>query len=88
MRRVREIKLDANRFTDHTLYADMDDLTDYRHENPNPIPLLYRTGYLTLWDYDERRQRYALGFPNKEVKYSFLKSLLPDFAPAEGDSLR
>ena len=82
VRRVREIRLDASRFTDRTLYADLDDLTDYRYENPNPIPLLYQTGYLTIWDYDERRQRYTLGFPNREVKYSFLKSLLPDFAPA------
>ncbi|MBO6292481.1 MAG: hypothetical protein J6N51_09515, partial [Selenomonas sp.] len=47
----------------------MDDLTDYRYENPDPIPLLYQTGYLTIWDYDERRQRYTLGFPNREVKW-------------------
>ncbi|MBO6291671.1 MAG: AAA family ATPase, partial [Selenomonas sp.] len=46
VRRVREIRLDASRFTDRTLYADLDDLTDYRYENPNPIPLLYQTGYL------------------------------------------
>ena len=82
VKRVRAIRLNANRFTDRTLYADMDDLTDYRYENPDPIPLLYQTGYLTIWDYDERRQRYTLGFPNREVKYSFLKSLLPDYTPA------
>ena len=58
------------------------DNTDYRYENPDPVPLLYQTGYLTIWDYDERRQRYTLGFPNEEVKYGFLKSLLPDYTPA------
>ena len=82
VQRVREIKLSANRFTDSTLYATGDSLTDYRYENPDPIPLLYQTGYLTIWDYDERRHRYILGFPNEEVKYGFLKSLLPAYTPA------
>lgn len=82
VQRVREIRLAANRFTDRTLYATGDALTDYRYENPDPIPLLYQTGYLTIWDYDERRHRYILGFPNEEVKYGFLKSLLPAYTPA------
>ena len=82
VKRVREIGMNANRFTDRTIHADIYDLTDYRYENPDPVPLLYQTGYLTIWDYDERRQRYTLGFPNEEVKYGFLKSLLPDYTPA------
>ena len=82
IQRVRAIKLNAGQFTDKTLYATGEALTDYRYENPDPIPLLYQTGYLTIWDYDERRSRYILGFPNEEVKYAFLESLLPAFTPA------
>ena len=29
-------------------------LTDYRYDNPNPIPLFYQTGYLTITGYDEK----------------------------------
>lgn len=39
------------------------------------IPLLYQSGYLTIVDYDEHKERYTLGFPNDEVKYGFLESL-------------
>ena len=81
-RRVREVHLEASRFTDGTLYATGSTLTDYRYKNPDPIPLLYQTGYLTLWDYDKRRGRYILGFPNEEVKYGFLESLLPVYTEA------
>ncbi len=82
VQRVKDFKLSVNSFANKTLYATGDSLTDYRYENPDPIPLLYQTGYLTLWDYDERRQRYLLGFPNEEVQYGFLKSLLPAYTPA------
>jgi len=82
VKRVRDIRLTANQFTNKTLYATGAALTDYRYENPDPVPLLYQTGYLTIWDYDERRGRYVLGFPNEEVKYAFLESLLPAYTPA------
>ncbi|WP_029545552.1 ATP-binding protein [Selenomonas sp. AB3002] len=82
VKRVQEARLNANRFTDKTLCADMDALTDYRYENPDPVPLLYQTGYLTIQGFNERRQVYILGFPNDEVKYAFLKSLLPAYTPA------
>jgi hypothetical protein len=50
---------------------------DYRVENQNLIPLLYQTGYLTIKSYEDNL--YILGFPNEEVKYGFLKELLPAF---------
>jgi hypothetical protein len=56
-------------------------LSDYRADNPNPLPLLYQTGYLTIVDYDQRARLYTLGFPNEEVKYGFLESLLPEYTP-------
>lgn len=44
---------------------------------PNPIPVIYQTGYLTIKGYDERFKKYQLGFPNKEVEEGFLNLLLP-----------
>ena len=80
-KQVKQMQLDASKFTNHTIYASGAVMTDYRFDNPDPIPLLYQTGYLTIFDYDARRQRYMLGFPNDEVKYGFLSSLLPVYTP-------
>ena len=80
-RRVKQVGLDTNRFTNMTLFADEYSLTDYRYENPDILPLLYQTGYLTIADYDSDANLYILGFPNREVKYGFLKSLLPEYTP-------
>ena len=43
------------------------------------VPLLYQTGYLTLADYDPDGRYFVLGYPNEEVKYGFLKCLLPEY---------
>jgi hypothetical protein len=52
-------------------------INDYRAEGGNPVPLLYQSGYLTITGYDRGLDEYTLGFPNGEVKYGFLKKLLP-----------
>ena len=56
-------------------------MKDYAGESLDPVPLLYQTGYLTIQDYDTKRKRYSLGFPNEEVKYGFLESLIPSYVP-------
>ena len=53
------------------------ELTDYRIEDKNPVPLFYQAGYLTICGYDEIFDTYTLRFPNDEVKYGFLNSLIP-----------
>ena len=40
-----------------------------------PIPVLYQSGYVTIKSY--RSGIYTLGFPNEEVRVSFLKGLAP-----------
>ena len=45
----------------------------YELENLNPEALLFQTGYLTIKDYDFE------SYPNKEVKYSFLKILYKSY---------
>ena len=59
------------------LYAEAAELTDYSYDNPNPVPLLYQSGYLTISGYDKKYRSYQLNYPNDEVRYGFLKSLVP-----------
>jgi hypothetical protein len=48
----------------------------YELERLEILPLLVQTGYLTIQDYDPEWMLYRLGFPNFEVKNSFLNHLL------------
>ncbi len=57
--------------------ATAQELQDYRSDNPNPIPLFYQTGYLTIKGYDREFVVYLLKYPNDEVKYAFINSLAP-----------
>jgi len=76
---LRNQNYDIRKFEDDVL-IDEPSIMDYRVENQNLIPLLYQTGYLTIKEYKQNRDAFVLGFPNEEVKYGFLKELLPAFA--------
>ncbi|MBQ9211813.1 MAG: ATP-binding protein [Clostridia bacterium] len=82
--RLKANNFDPRQFTDKTLFATKQMLKDYRDDNPDLIPLLYQSGYLTLVDYQARKQAYTLGFPNDEVKYGFLESLMPAYTGNAG----
>ena len=45
----------------------------------NPIPMLYQSGYLTIKG-TRSANRFILGFPNDEVRFGFLKALMPYYA--------
>lgn len=45
--------------------------------DPQPLALLYQTGYLTIKSYNIKRNRYRLGIPNDEVKRGLFNELLP-----------
>ncbi len=62
-------------------------LTGTNYANPEPISLMYQTGYLTLTGYDERFRTYTLDYPNEEVRSGFLNSLSQLYAPSliQGD---
>ena len=47
--------------------------SSYELDDLNPESLLLQTGYLTIKNYDFETNEYILSYPNKEVKYSFLK---------------
>ena len=76
---IRNSDFDVRKFTDGTLYANEGMLSEYRADRPDPLPLLYQTGYLTIVGYDRQSRYFMLGYPNAEVKYGFLENLLPAF---------
>ncbi len=84
--KLKETGFDAKQITEGRLYADKSLLSDYRYDDPNPVPLFYQTGYLTISGYDEEFQSCRLNYPNDEVKYGFLESLAPMFLHAEESS--
>lgn len=51
----------------------------------NPIPLMFQTGYLTIWKYREDINLYELRFPNREVETAFYEDLLPIYLPDTAD---
>ena len=54
-------------------------LMDMRIDGHDPIPVIYQSGYLTIKDYNEKFNKYILGFPNREVREGFLDFLLPAY---------
>ena len=81
--KLNEMEFDAKEFTSGNLYANEITLSDYRADNPDPIPLFYQTGYLTIKGYDNKFDSYLLEYPNEEVKYSFIQSLSPSYLHRE-----
>ena len=77
VRRMRDAGLEPKRLTDGSIYAEEDRLSDYRADDPDPIPLLFQAGYLTIRSYDPSTGEYELTVPNGEVEWGLLKSLLP-----------
>ena len=56
-------------------------LENYSTDSQDIVPILFQAGYLTIKDYRPASETYLLGFPNDEVKYSFLGNLQPILAP-------
>lgn len=81
IKKLTENGFDVRRFANRSLYATGRAISDYMAGDPNLVPLLYQTGYLTIVDADTETGQLTLGFPNDEVKYGFLESLLPVYAP-------
>ena len=80
LKRMHQLHFDVKQLTDASLQTTEKRLSDYRAENPDPIPLLYQTGYLTIIkNADDPDGVYTLGFPNEEVSYGFLDGLLPEY---------
>ena len=85
VKKLEEIKFDVHKF-DENIKVSESEITDYRPENKNPVPLLYQSGYLTIKSYNQRQESYKLGFPNGEVKYGFLNALAPAYLKIDDDT--
>lgn len=57
-------------------------LTDLSVFAIDPIPLFYQTGYLTIKGYEARRERYTLGYPNREVEAGIMSNILKVYTNA------
>jgi hypothetical protein len=65
-----------------------EDFRKYDIETMRAEPLLYQSGYLTISDYDENKNRFTLDYPNEEVRASFAKSLLKQYLQVPDDRSR
>ena len=77
MKRIHSTYYDFKRFENDVEYPK-DDLKTFKNDEHNMdlVPLLYYTGYLTIKSYDRKTRTYILGFPNNEIKLSFLQGLI------------
>jgi len=80
MKRIHSAYYDFKRFVNDVEYPK-DDLKTFKNDEHNMdlVPLLYYTGYLTIKSYDRKTRTYILGFPNNEIKLSFLQGLINEF---------
>ena len=59
---------------------DEEGLQTYRAAAEYALPILFQAGYLTIKKYITEARMYRLGFPNDEVRYGFLKNVLPAYS--------
>jgi len=70
---------------DGNVELDEEGLETYRADAKTPLPILFQSGYLTIKNYIKEARLYRLGFPNDEVRYGFLKNLLPAYSSLRPD---
>ena len=58
---------------------------DYKATAEMPLPMIYQSGYLTIKDYNMRRNTFLLDFPNDEVKEGFLIVIASDYLKPKSD---
>ena len=81
MQRIRSTSFDY-RLLDNGINYMKNSLENYKDGDLTElIPLLYYSGYLTIKSFEkiDRIVEYTLGFPNNEVKISFLTNLIDEF---------
>ncbi len=81
---LKRVNADLKSYFNSTCTSD--ELQGFDLLDPQPIALLYQTGYITIKSYDYRRDKYQLGIPNVEVKKGLLDELLPYYVNFRGNS--
>lgn len=67
-------------------YCEETEMKGFDLANPNPIALMYQTGYLTIKDYDIETGLYHLSVPNREVKEGLVNVLIPYYAKFKSEA--
>ena len=70
-----------------SLKIDATQLDAYDIEQLQIIPLMFQTGYLTIKNYDVEDGLYTLGYPNEEVRKSYLGFLANAYMASPVDSV-
>lgn len=73
---LRDAELDIPALDGNIEYGALE-LESYKAVTEDPIPILFQSGYLSIKEYIEDEGVYRLGFPNDEVRYAFLRLLVP-----------
>ena len=58
---------------------------EYKATAEKPLPMIYQSGYLTIKDYNMRRNTFLLDFPNDEVKEGFLTAVASNYLKSKVD---
>ncbi len=66
-------------------YYDSSQFVDYRADKEMPLPMIFQSGYLTIKDYDRRRRKYLLDFPNDEVRHGFVSAIASNYFKNTGN---
>lgn len=80
--KLQNSNFSAEQFADGVQATEMS-LMDFQEQNPDPIPLFYQSGYLTICGWNARFRVFDLRFPNDEVKYGFMNSLADVILPKD-----
>ncbi|MCR5623424.1 MAG: ATP-binding protein [Treponema sp.] len=83
VKRLKAMSFNPKSLSDGSLYTMGNALKDYRPDNPDILPLLYQSGYLTIKGYDSEFDSFQLGYPNDEVKFGFTESLSSEYLHGE-----
>ena len=65
---------------DGNVELNEEELETYRAVAEDALPILFQAGYLTIKEYISDVRLYRLGFPNDEVRYGFLRNVLPAYS--------
>lgn len=83
VKKINELGFNPQNFSDGSILISESEISDYRPDNPDIVPLLYQSGYLTVKGYEQDLDSFVLGYPNDEVKYGFTTSLTPLYLHAD-----
>ena len=83
MKIIKDRQLTA--FDIEKTYISPEILDKYDFTNINFKSLLFQTGYLTIKEYDFRRRRIKLSYPNQEVEESFSEHILAELTNTKLD---